>query len=67
MVHMLAEEYGWKIKNGLEVFGESLAVINAGMAETVVSPRTELIGKTMSQVNFKEDVWRKSGGLVYRQ
>ena len=54
MVHMLAKEYGWKIKDGLDIFAESLAVINAGMAETVVSPRSELIGKTMSQVNFKE-------------
>ena len=43
-----------KIKDGLDVFGESLAVTNAGMAETVVSPRSELIGKTMSEVNFKE-------------
>jgi di/tricarboxylate transporter len=54
MVKMLAHEYGWEIKSGLDVFGESLSVINAGMAETVVSPRSELIGKTMSQVNFKE-------------
>jgi di/tricarboxylate transporter len=54
MVHMLAEEYGWEIKDGLDIFAESLAVINAGMAETVVSPRSELIGKTMSQINFKE-------------
>jgi di/tricarboxylate transporter len=53
-VRKLAEEYGWEIKDGLEVFSESLAVINAGMAETVVSPRSELIGKTMSQINFKE-------------
>ena len=54
MVHMLADECGWKIKDGLEIFAESLAVINAGMAETVVSPGSELIGKTMSQANFKE-------------
>lgn len=54
MVRKLAEEYGWEIKDGLDVFSESLAVINAGMAETVVSPRSELIGKTMSQVNFKD-------------
>ncbi len=53
-VRTLAEEYGWKIKEGLEVFAESLAMTNAGMAETVVSPRSELIGKTMSEVNFKE-------------
>ncbi len=54
MVRKLVEEYGWVIKEGLEVFGESLAVINAGMAETVVSPRSELIGKTMSEINFKQ-------------
>ena len=53
-VRTLAEEYGWEIKEGLEVFAESLAMTNAGMAETVVSPRSELIGKTMSEVSFKE-------------
>ncbi|MBU0988046.1 MAG: anion permease, partial [Proteobacteria bacterium] len=37
-----------------EEFAETLAMTNAGMAETVVSPRSELIGKTMSDANFKE-------------
>jgi len=53
-VRRLAEEYGWIIKDGLEVFGEYLAPTNAGMTETVVSPRSEMIGKTMSEINFKE-------------
>jgi di/tricarboxylate transporter len=53
-VSKLAEEYGWEVKSTLEAFTESLAVTIAGMAETVVSPRSELIGKTMSEVNFKE-------------
>jgi di/tricarboxylate transporter len=53
-VRKLADEYGWKIKNGLEVFAESLSRTNAGMAETVVSPRSELIGKTMSEIHFKD-------------
>jgi di/tricarboxylate transporter len=53
-VRKLAEEYGWEIKDGLDEFGESLSMTNAGMAETVVSPRSKLIGKTMSEVNFKE-------------
>ena len=52
-VRTLVEEYGWEIKEGLEVFAESLAMTNAGMAETVVSPRSELIGKTMNEANFK--------------
>jgi len=54
MVHMLAKEFGWEVKDTLDVFAESLSVINAGMAETVISPRSELIGKTMSQLNFKK-------------
>lgn len=54
MVRMMAQEYGWVIKDGLDVFAESLSVVHAGMAETVVSPRSELIGKTMKEVNFRE-------------
>ena len=53
-VKKLAREYGWETKEGLEVFVENLSRTNAGMAETIVSPRSELIGKTMSEVNFKE-------------
>jgi len=53
-VKKLAQEYGWQIKDGLDIFAESLARTNAGMAETIVSPRSELIGKTMSEINFKE-------------
>lgn len=50
----LAEVYGWRFKDSLEVFAESLSRTNAGMAETIVSPRSELIGRTMSEVNFKQ-------------
>ncbi len=53
-VQKLAKEFGWQVKEGLEVFVENLSRTNAGMAETIVSPRSELIGKTMSEVNFKE-------------
>jgi di/tricarboxylate transporter len=53
-VRRLAQDLGWQIRQGLEVFAESLARTSAGMAETVVSPRSELIGRTMSDVNFKD-------------
>jgi di/tricarboxylate transporter len=53
-IERLAKEYGWEIKPTLETFAESLANTNAGMAETVVSPRSELIGKTLNEVDFKE-------------
>ncbi len=53
-IQRLVKNYGWELKSGLEVFSESLARTNAGMAETIVPPRSELIGKTMSEMNFKE-------------
>jgi di/tricarboxylate transporter len=52
-IRKLAEFYDWEIKESLEIFAESLARTNAGMAETIVSPRSELIGKTMSEAKFK--------------
>ncbi len=53
-IRALAAEYGWQVKDGLDVFAESLSRTNAGMAETIVSPRSELINKTLSEVHFKE-------------
>jgi di/tricarboxylate transporter len=53
-VQKLVDEMGWELKSGLLVFAESLARTNAGMAETIVTPRSELIGKSMSEVDFKE-------------
>jgi di/tricarboxylate transporter len=53
-IQALAAEYGWQIKEELDVFGESLSRTNAGMAETIVSPRSELINKTLSEIHFKE-------------
>ncbi|WP_035236629.1 SLC13 family permease [Desulfobacter vibrioformis] len=53
-IDRLAAEFGWEIKPALETFAESLANTNAGMVEAVVSPRSELIGKTLNEVDFKE-------------
>ena len=52
-VRKLAESQGWQLKPALEVFAESLARTNAGMAETIVTPRSELIGKSMREIDFK--------------
>ena len=49
----MVEENGWEVREELSVFAESLARTNAGMAEAIVSPRSELIGNTMSEVDFK--------------
>jgi len=53
-IRKLVDDFGWQMKDGLDVFGESLARTSAGMAETIVPPRSELIDKTMSEINFKE-------------
>ena len=65
-IRKLAAEYGWQIKDGLDLFAESLSRTNAGMAETIVSPRSELIGKTMSEINFKE-LYGVNPVLLYKE
>jgi len=52
-IRKLAEDMGWEVKPGLDEFAEGLARTNAGMAETIITPRSELIGKTMAEVKFK--------------
>jgi len=52
-IRKLAEDMGWVVKPGLDEFAEGLSRTNAGMAETIITPRSELIGKTMAEVKFK--------------
>lgn len=52
-IEQLANEFGWQIKPALETFAELLANTNAGMAEVVVAPRSELIDKTSFKVLSK--------------
>ena len=52
-IRKLAEEMQWELKDGLDAFAESLSRTNAGMAETIVSPRSEVIGKTIRESNLK--------------
>ncbi len=53
-VERLAADFGFILKKELEEFAESFARTNAGMLEAVVSPRSELIGKSISEVSFKQ-------------
>ncbi len=53
-VRRLAEIMGWQIKDGLDYFADEFARTNAGLVETVVTPRSELIGKTLSEAGFQE-------------
>jgi di/tricarboxylate transporter len=52
-IRALAAELGWELKRGLDVFVDDLSRTSAGMAETLVGPRSELIGRTMSEADLK--------------
>ena len=41
-IRRMAEEFGWVIKEDLDTFSETLSRTNAGMCETIISPRSEL-------------------------
>ncbi len=69
-VRKLAEIMGWQIKEGLDYFADEFARTNAGLVETVVSPRSELVGKTLSEAGFQEQyrvnpIAVYTGGRVY--
>ncbi len=53
-VSAMAKELGWEVKPDLDQFAEALSRTNAGMAETIVSPRSELIGRTLSETDFQK-------------
>lgn len=53
-VRKLAEHQGWTVKEGLDLFADDFARTNAGLTEAVVSPRSELIGKTLSEARFQD-------------
>ena len=49
-----AHDYDLKVKDKLEVFEEDLSSSNAGKVEAIVTPRSELEGKTLGKVHFTE-------------
>jgi len=53
-VKKMADSFGWTLKAGLDYFAEDFARTNSGLAEVVVSPRSELIGKTVGEVDFQD-------------
>jgi di/tricarboxylate transporter len=55
----LVESYGLQLRDDLETFSEALAETKAGIAEVVIPPSSELIGKSA------RDVWlRKTYGIT---
>ena len=49
-----AAEMGFSINDDLDVFAEDLSPNNAGILEGIITPRSELVGKTLSDVHFRK-------------
>jgi di/tricarboxylate transporter len=54
LVEKMARSFNWQIKEDLEVFAESLSPNNAGIMETIISPRSELVGSTLRTFSFRK-------------
>lgn len=54
LVFNMAESFNWEIKEELEIFAESFSPNNAGFVETIITPRSELVGKTLSAFSFRK-------------
>jgi di/tricarboxylate transporter len=65
-VSRLAAAEGMTIKDRLDTYKQELDANLSGIVEAVVSPRSNLVGKTLNDVNFK-DRFRISAMSIYRQ
>jgi di/tricarboxylate transporter len=54
-VHRFADDFGYKIKDDLDDFAEDLSANNAGILEGIITPRSELVGKTMGDIRFRKN------------
>jgi di/tricarboxylate transporter len=54
LVAKMAQSFGWEVKEDLQVFAESLSPNNAGIMETIITPRSELIGRTLESFSFRK-------------
>lgn len=48
-----AEQHGLEVEAHLNKFAEILSVTNAGIAEVVIPPESQLIGKSISELQFR--------------
>lgn len=52
-IKKLTEDMGWIYCEDLEQFSEDLSPNNAGVMEGIVTPRSELAGKTLREIRFR--------------
>jgi len=52
-VEKMVQDLGWTLRDGLESFAEDLSPNNAGIMEAIITPRSELVRKTMRDFEFR--------------
>lgn len=53
-IHCLATSMGWKLCDELNLTSEILSPDNTTMSEAIVTPRSELVGKTLHEIYFRK-------------
>jgi di/tricarboxylate transporter len=53
-VQIFANAFGFTLKDDLDDFAEDLSANNAGILEGIITPRSELVGKTLEEVRFRK-------------
>lgn len=53
-IKRFAEDFGMEMKERLETFEEELSSTTAGLVEAIVPPRSEMEGKTLRELHFRE-------------
>ncbi len=53
-VEKFAEAMGFTLKSGLDRFAEDLSPNNSGLMEGIITDRSELVGKKISEIHFTE-------------
>lgn len=53
-IHGLTKDLGWDLQEELNHMGEILSPDNAGIIEAIVTPRSELVGKTLHALYFRK-------------
>ncbi|MDH5681120.1 MAG: SLC13 family permease [Spirochaetota bacterium] len=51
---LLSSDFNWKLKDDIDVFAEDLSPEHTGMMEGIITPRSELIGRKMKDINFRK-------------
>lgn len=53
-INKFAADFGFTLKDDLDIFAEDLSPNNAGMIEGIITPRSELAGKSFREIQFRK-------------